>query len=400
MLTRSKSPRFLPLSLLLLSAFLASAAFAVGLRLPETDAFALSRGEAFTATADNPSAVYYNPAGITQLDGFSCRLSTFGIYADDRFRVKGQEDTHTIDSFQVVPNFFATYKPAQSRVAFGLGVYSPFGLGLKWPDDVPFRTVGRESKVAYLRVNPVMAIELFKGLSIAVGPTFNYSQVEKQTGIVVPGDTFKYEGSGTDYGFTAGILWQPLAQHAFGLSYYSATDIRFSGHSTIELPRYQLREMGHADLNFPQFVRAGYSFRPTPQWNLEFDLDWTDWDSLNTPVLHNDKTGDVLMPFNWKSSLLYEVGVTRYFNNGLHVSAGYIYNQNSIPDSSFNPLVPDSGRHLFSAGLGGKFLDHYTWDLGYQLIYGPTRTIQIGSSVDGSYRLVAHGVCLSLGYHF
>ena len=389
----------LPLALFL-SALLPSAAFAVGIRIPETDAFATSRGEAFTATADNPSAVYYNPAGITQLEGISSRLTTFGIYADDRFRVKGQEDTHTIDTFQVVPNFFATTKPAGSRFAFGLGVYAPFGLGLKWPDDAPFRTSGRESKVMYLRVNPVVAVEVVKGLSIAVGPTFNYCHVDKQSGIVVPGDTFRYDGSGTDWGFTAGILWQPLTQHSFGLSYYSATNIGLSGHSTIELPHYQLREMGHATLNFPQFVRAGYSFRPTPEWNLECDLEWTDWDSLNVVTLHNDKTGDIHLPFNWKSSLLYEVGVTRYFSDALHISLGYIYNQNSIPDSTYNPLVPDSSRHLFSAGLGGKFLEHYSWDLAYQFIYGPTRDVQIGSNVDGGYRLIAHGVSLSLGYHF
>jgi long-chain fatty acid transport protein len=158
--------------------------------------------------------------------------------------------------------------------------------------------------------------------------------------------------------------------------------------------------MGHTDLNFPQFVRAGYSFRPTPDWNLEFDLEWADWDSLNVATLHNDTTGDAKIPFNWKSSLLYEIGVTRYFSHGFHASAGYIYNQNSIPDSSYSPLVPDSGRHLFSTGVGGKLFGNYTWDLAYQLIYGPSRTIQIGANVDGSYRLMAHGVTLSVGCQF
>ena len=44
-------------------------ASANGFRLPDQDAFATARGEAFVATADNASAIYYNPAGITQLAG-------------------------------------------------------------------------------------------------------------------------------------------------------------------------------------------------------------------------------------------------------------------------------------------------------------------------------------------
>jgi hypothetical protein len=43
--------------------------WANGFGLPDQDAFAMGRGEAFVATADNPSAIYYNPAGITQLKG-------------------------------------------------------------------------------------------------------------------------------------------------------------------------------------------------------------------------------------------------------------------------------------------------------------------------------------------
>ena len=44
-----------------------------GLRLASQDGFASARGDAFVATADNPSAIYYNPAGITQLEGNNVR---------------------------------------------------------------------------------------------------------------------------------------------------------------------------------------------------------------------------------------------------------------------------------------------------------------------------------------
>lgn len=44
-----------------------------GVRIAQQDAAAVAQGNAFVATADNPSAIYYNPAGITQLEGQNFR---------------------------------------------------------------------------------------------------------------------------------------------------------------------------------------------------------------------------------------------------------------------------------------------------------------------------------------
>src|SRR5262245_56879978 len=48
--------------------------FGIGFRIPNQDAEAIARGNAFVATADNPSAIYYNPAGITQLEGHNAQI--------------------------------------------------------------------------------------------------------------------------------------------------------------------------------------------------------------------------------------------------------------------------------------------------------------------------------------
>ena len=56
--------------------------FSLGIRIVDQDSFATSRGEAVVATADNPSAIYYNPAGITQLDGTRAQYGVYGITLD------------------------------------------------------------------------------------------------------------------------------------------------------------------------------------------------------------------------------------------------------------------------------------------------------------------------------
>src|SRR5205085_7298167 len=67
-----------------LFALLPLAAFGLGSRIPNQDAAAIARGNAFVATADNPTAMYYNPAGISQLDGQNFQVGSLfylNIYA-------------------------------------------------------------------------------------------------------------------------------------------------------------------------------------------------------------------------------------------------------------------------------------------------------------------------------
>ena len=64
--------KMVPVLLVLL--FTASTSFAAGFRLPEAGAKAMGMGFAFTAQADDPSAIYFNPAGLTQLKGNNLKL--------------------------------------------------------------------------------------------------------------------------------------------------------------------------------------------------------------------------------------------------------------------------------------------------------------------------------------
>ena len=110
----------------------------------------------------------------------------------------------------------------------------------------------------------------------------------------------------------------------------------------------------HGTLQFPQFAVLGYSFRPTPAWNIEADIEWTDWDSLNTFTLNRSGGSNVNVPFDWTNSFMYELGVTHEIG-AYKLSAGYMYTENSVPAATCNPLIPDSARNVFSLGVGRSF---------------------------------------------
>src|SRR5262249_7363384 len=61
-------------------------ALANGFDAPDQDAFAVGRGLAVTATADNPSAVFYNPAGLTQLPGNNLSAGLYAISLQPQYK--------------------------------------------------------------------------------------------------------------------------------------------------------------------------------------------------------------------------------------------------------------------------------------------------------------------------
>jgi long-chain fatty acid transport protein len=432
-----------PAHLFLLTGALAlpAASFALGIRIADQDARATARGNAFTATADNPSAIYYNPAGITQLyqrineaatlslskdgkthapmrsdeweTGFRARAGVYAITLESKFSPEGGGPGFDIKrDYQLAPNFFATWKPSQAPLVFGLGVYAPYGFGLEYPEDNLFRTLAISGSIQYISINPVVAWQATETLSVAAGVTINYAKADLKRGILAPHDRFQFDGEGWGVGYTAGVLWKPHVKHSFGVTYRSKTDIEFEGNADTHFNGFTVPtpigpfpvagqdsgERATAGIKFPQHVIVGYSFRPTEKWNFEVNVDWTDWDNLNTVYLRKD-SGDVALPFNWESSLFYEFGASYKFDNGLVASVGYIYSENSVPNESFNPIVPDSNRHIFSAGVGGQW-DRWGFDVAYQWAHGPRRTVNQGTVADGDYRFDSHAISLSVGYTF
>lgn len=400
--------------------------FGAGFDLPDQDAFVIGRGMAFVATADNPSAIYFNPAGLTQLQGNNLRV---GVYAIDLEAQYTSPTGHTVDNqnrLHAIPQFYYAYTPESSPLTFGLGVFAPFGLGQKWPQDSGFRTVGTEGSLNYYTANPVVALKVAPTVSIAAGLTVNYADLDLQQGLLWPAqpfDKFEFEGSGWAVGYNLGVLWQPLEQLSFGATFRSAATLNLQGHTDFYnttafppgvgvVPAFPEQRVDASTTDpIPLKTIVGVSYRPTPKWNLEFDADYTDWRSQDTMTLHQASgfppllAQNLTVPLHWQSSWYYEFGATRYFENGWHVSAGYIFNENSIPDAHYNPLETDLDRHFFSVGAGyrGKRFDV---DVAYQFGYGPTRTVRgsvlsaAGQSPDGDYDFMSHAIAVSVGYRF
>ncbi len=448
---------------------LTHAGYGLGTRIPNQNAEAIARGDAFTATADDPSAIYYNPAGLMQLDGFNVEGGFYGFSIDEEYRpLHGEEGAHAStahEPVQGVPQLYMSYHPKDQVYSFGFGIYCPFGLKSEWPDDASFRQAGLDGSLEYIAFTPEFAIRITRTLSAGIGVSANYIDAQLRQGLTSePGNYFGFKGDGLSVGGNAGILWQPTERQSIGFSYHSPVSGDLSGHTqeglnsseksaaaagnaqiaagrqkldegiayinSLPIPASEKEQLiaqatagyeaqlaaagvpssgsfptsfptleARATLKFPQYAVLGYSFRPTPDWNIEADIDWTDWDSLQTVSVHQSDGATVKIPFNWTNSFIYELGGTRKLSAGFRISAGYIYSESSVPSASFSPVIPDGPLHVFSVGMGRAW-GRYNADLAYQLAYGPTRTIVNNKVSDGNYSFLSNAVSLSFGIKF
>ena len=395
-----------------LLAFPAARSLAIGFLLPNQDAAAIARGNAFAATADNPSAIFYNPAGITQIQGYQLEggvISYLGIDAHYTSPAGAQSDTDF--EVQPSPHVFFVASPTNLPVSFGLGIYAPFGLGIKWPVNTGFRSIALESQLQFLTVNPVIAWKVLPSLSIAAGPTINYAKIRFNRGLLSGSDYFNFKGDNFSYGLTAGILWQPHPKWSFGLDYRLATTMDFDGLATYNPGGVNLTAKTTASVPFPQTISGGVSFRPTQNWNLEFDLDHIGWNTIGNVTLAGTKNifgGDLVLPLNWHDSWQFKFGVTRYFDHGWYASAGYFFSTDTASEANFAPAVPDTDLHVGSVGFGRRG-EHWDWALAGQILAGPERSVAGGpgnsnpftaESAGGKYSLFIPTVTLSVSYRF
>src|SRR5882672_3882083 len=110
-----------PGSIVLLAALTPATLHALGTRIADQDPTGTARGNAFAATADNPSAIYYNPAGITQLEGQQFSVGVYSISLNSDFKSPGGSKFDTKDEILFVPQLYYTISLTNAPLSFGVG---------------------------------------------------------------------------------------------------------------------------------------------------------------------------------------------------------------------------------------------------------------------------------------
>jgi long-chain fatty acid transport protein len=366
---------------------------------------------AVSASTTEPAAVWYNPAALVFMPGYQVSISGVGYIGNVTFKpLGGGERIEADPTVQVVPGLFATGRLSE-RVALGLGVYVPFGLGLRWSDDWIGRVYGIESTITTLDINPVVAVKLLDNLSLAAGLDIMKSAVDMTNGLPTSAeDTVRIGGDGWGIGANVGLLYRLIPdQLHLAATYRSRVKLNYSGEAHFEIAEpvfsSQLFDQGgDAKITLPDIIVLGAMVRPHRTVRIGLDayiILWSTYDKV--PIDFEDpNTPDSGTYPNYRNILDMRLGAEWATPlDGFKIRGGIAYQQNPSPKTGLSPTLPDADGPSFSIGVGYQ-MKYIGFDLSYLLaLYRPSDARQSDDlstppqSPEGSYRTVAHLIGLT-----
>ncbi|MEW6087985.1 MAG: outer membrane protein transport protein [bacterium] len=413
------------LAVLFFTAAISNSIFAGGIEVREIGAKANAMGGAFRALADDGTAVFWNPAGLTQIKNQNFSFDAPVIQTRAKISqnfygpgVIGGYETGEVNqkkTWALVPVLAYACDLQKEKLKFGLAVYTQHGLGMEYdffssPDYPAYPEIDWKGKAAFTSVHPAIAGQVNDRVSIGIGVFATRGDLEERGVLVAPGAAVNpalaglnipidkhLKGDGWGYGGNAGVLCKVNKEFNCGLTYRSSTRVEVSGDSDVSA--YGPASLGlgllksetapsSVEITLPANVGFGLVYKPQEKLTLSTDIDWTEWSSFSSFEVTNtvDTTNALItsksnLVFEWKNIVRYSFGLKYNLEKNWNIYGGYYIDPSPIPDRTLTPLIPDSGnKQSFRAAFGYES-EKYELILGYEYLTTKSRTVN-GSPVD------------------
>lgn len=415
-----------------------------------TGARSMSMGGTDVAWAESPlEAMGDNPAGLGFLTEREFDLGGVGAIAEGHFSKPSASSSGDLnDTPGGLPEAALGLPLWQSPLSIGISFIPDSMLLADWKyldppgglgGTVSYGEQTDKSEILVLRSAIGMGLTLTPKLSFGVSIGAIYNENKLQTPYIFqnlqpPADA-PYDGaktllnlhtSGIGWNVQAGLLYRPLTNLQFGISYKSKYTVNSTGGASgdpyAQFPPTQPGPLAfhydaEVDNTFPQQVSLGASWKFYPRWRAALQVDWIDWsDAFHTlPVIlkngNNPAVNGVLgssfqdnIPLNWKDEFVYRVGLEYAATKNLYLRGGYSYGKSPVPDSTLTPMTAAIMEHTVTAGVG------YHWrqfqiDLAYQYDLPVTRNVGTSGLLSGEYsnsstEVGVHWLALTTSIHF
>ena len=368
---------------------MAGTALAGGFNIYEAGAKATALGGAFTATADDGSAIFYNAAGLAFLEGQAIDLNlmpviptaefTGAVYYDTAGQPINESATGlTVDQSFPIPGLY--YYRNTGELTFGLGVYAPFGLGVEWanPDEWIGRTVSYDVDLATIYITPTVAWKVNEQLGLALGVDVAYTdiQLNRRSQTDFGGNAYTFDvidstidgTSSLNYTPSLGAMYKATDKLTFGAMYHHEKTLKIDD-GTLKLTNIAPAALtgavdgmiaalggdehtGKTELRLPHMLSLAVAYQLTPQARVEFDavhFGWSHFDELaldfGNPALNQT------IPEAYEDVWQLRFGAQYAATDKLTLLGGFVQDNSPQPVESMSPLLPDADRKDYSFGL-------------------------------------------------
>jgi long-chain fatty acid transport protein len=437
---------------LLTSLFLVFLAFNLnygsGFQINEHGAKAMAMAGAFVGLANDASAVYFNPAALTFLNGTKISVGASFIRPSSTFTGPAPATTESElkARFFTPINFYITHK-INDDLAVGLGVNNPFGLGTEWEEDWLGRYNAVQTEIRTFDITPVIAYKLSDQLSISVGARIMYADVllTRALQLAVPANPalgltqpipmedgkLELEGDDLAFSFNAAVFYKANKEWSFGLAYKHQVALEFEGDvvstlsaipSVIPAQAVPLVQAGleaavptgkaNAPLDAPSVILTGAAFQPNKELTVTADFQYTMWSSYDELRINFEEwQGGVssVSVRDYEDSFIARLGAEYVMNEKFALRGGFLYDKNPVKDEYVDFTLPDADRIGLNIGFGYNLTESLSVDLAYLFLMFTEREITNSKEtlsdatnpvpLNGKYESSAHLIGLNFNYN-
>ncbi len=420
---------------------LATNAQAAGYSIYEQGAAVLGMAGAGTASVHDASAVYFNPAMMTRLEGTQVYLGGSALQPITSLAGEGANPGFGA-SYEMVrqtfypPTFYATHRLPRG-LAIGVGLNAPFGLGTEWdPATFPGSYLSTKVDLQTLNASACLAYALNEQWSLAGGADVLWAKAKLQNRelIPVPGgggalvpiaDVSLTSGWKPGPGWNAALVFTPNAQWKVGAYYRSKivvhiddADVSFAQIPTGDpvLDALLAGELPPAQgvstvLRFPAMWSVGAAFQPRPAWTVETDFQLHEWKVFSdlpltfseTPAINTTRIENYGTGWQIRAGAEHRLPAFTY-------RFGYYFDHSPAPTEAVTPLLPDADRHGVSAGLGFGLGKDKRWTVdAYELVLFAVNRFGVAAAspaepveyrFQGKYKTFVNIAGINLGYRW
>jgi long-chain fatty acid transport protein len=379
------------------------------------------RNAGAAALNDQAAGIYFNPANLAGLEAAAFDLSAH--YIDGQFKFSDRGSTGAIgqpavgsgseDGAVGTPVGSMFYgQPINDRWSWGTAITVPYGLETEYNRNWMGRYHADRSELQIVQINPAVAFKVTDTFSLGLGVVVQHAKATLtnaiDTGTVLnaalselaPGlppallptpsdpqfDAYaRVRGNDLDWGWTAGLHWEPLEGTKLGVGYRSEIEHKLDGslkvgasdglrdyldRLPVDLPlTLPLDVGGTAEVDTPKSVWLGLTQQFGDRWTVGLGATWTEWSSFDEIEVVLAPGGDIVQPEDWDDSWRYSVGAEFALNDQWTLRAGYEYDETPAQDI-LTPRVPDEDRDWLALGFTWRpYLSPLAIDFAYTHIF-------------------------------
>lgn len=401
------------------TALIPAVAWANGFRNPPEGAAQLGRSAARTTLADDATVVAHNPANMLDLAEREILASATFIYGETDYSGPMGRSGTSEDPWKVIPSIFYTSPLQDGQMAWGIGIFSPYGQSTEWAKDGPFMGVSPYfAEMQMADISPAFAVEVTEQVQVGVALDLVWSELsfdQLYPWSSVTGDPSSpvgdanFEGDGFGAGAHVGVTWQVAEAHRLAFNYQSSYSIDYEGDFKVSNvpPGAPIRPSSDfkTEITFPTILTLGYGVDLGERLRLGAEVEWIEfskYDQLDIDIGANNMLLPTrTIPQNWDDTWTFGVGGDYDLNEDFVLRAGYVYLESPVPDETLSPTLPDADRHLLSIGIGWRKGGHRV-DAAYAYSIYDDRDISnnLNPAYNGTYDLNAHLMALSYAFDF